>query len=330
MRHGAAPFGAAALALALAGGAAAAELRYATPFPPNHLMQKHMMEAWAKEIETQSNGGLKITFHAGGELGSGPQIYKRVSDGVADMGISLQGFTSDQFPRSLLIEIPGLAKDNQTAARMLWRAFDHIKADYDKVKVIALFATGPNTFIMRKDPLRTLEDFKGKRLRTPSAFLGDVIKAMGASPVSMPINDVYHAMQTGVLDGAGTGTSALEGFKLGEVTRYYTDYTAGVSPLFIVMNQRSYDRLSPEHRALIDKTTGLELSLVGAKVYDEEATRQLEAEIKAGRGELIKMSPAEEKRIDAAIAPVTEKLLAEREAKGVPARAIVAAMKGGA
>lgn len=316
--------------LALGAAAHAAELRYGSPFPPNHIMQKHMMEPWAKEIEAQSKGTLKITFHPGGELGSGPQMYKRVMDGVADMGISLQGFTSDQFPRTLLIELPGLAKDNQTAARMLYRAYDLIKQDYERTKVLALWSTGPNTFMMRKDPVRGIDDLKGKRLRTPSAFLGEIIKAIGASPVSMPINDLYHALQTGVLDGAGTGTGALEGFKLGEVIKYYTDYTVGVSPLFIVMNPRSYDRLSPEHRALIDKNTGLELSLKGAKVYDDESIRQLDAELKAGRGELHKMSPAEQKRLDDAIAPVSEKLIADREAKGIPARKIVETMKGGA
>jgi TRAP-type C4-dicarboxylate transport system substrate-binding protein len=146
----------------------------------------------------------------------------------------------------------------------------------------------------------------------------------------MQIGDVYQAMQTGVLDAILTGHSALEGFKLGEVSKYYPDYTFGVSPLFLVMNQRSYDRLSAEHRAIIDRTSGEKLSQLGAGVYDAEAVRQLENEIKAGRGEVNKLSDAERKKIEAAVAPVADKMIVDREAAGIPARRILAAMKGGA
>lgn len=321
----------AALACAAFGTSApAAELRLATAFPPSHLMQTRMLNPWAAEVAKESNGDLKINMHPGGELVSGPNTFKRIQDGIADIGESLQGYTSDQFPRTLLIELPGLAKDNATATRMMWRAVEHLKPEYDKTKVLALWSTGPNTVIMRKDPVRTVEDLKGKRIRTPSALLGEVGKALGMSPVSMAIGEVYQAMQTGVLDAVFTGTSALEGFKLGEVAKYYSDYSFGVSPLFLVMNQRSYDRLTASQRAVLDKTTGLKLSLLGAEVYDAEAVRQLDNEIKAGRGELIKLPEAERKKLEAAIAKIPEKLIADREAAGIPARKIIETMKGGA
>lgn len=309
------------------GLAGAVDLRLATPFPPTHLMQVHMLKPWTDEVAQQSNGQLKIAIHAGGELGSGPQMFKRVVDGVTDIGESLNGFTSDQFPRTLMIELPGLAKDNATATRMLWKAVDLLRPEYERTKILALWSTGPNVIMTRKDPFRKIEDIKGKRIRTPSAFLGEVGKALGMSPVSLPISDVYQALQTGVVDAIFSGTSAVEGFKLGEVLKYYSDYEFGVSPLFLVMNQRSYDRLSAEHRALIDKTTGLELSLKGAAVYDREAIRQLDNEIKAGRGELLKIAAEDRQRLEAAFRGVPDKLIVDREAAGIPAQRIVAAFK---
>ena len=314
----------------LAVGADAAELRLATAFPPTHLMQTRMLNPWAEEVSKASNGSLVIKMHPGGELVSGPNTFKRVQDGVADIGESLQGYTSDQFPRTLLIEMPGLAKDNATATQMMWRAIELLKPEYDKTRILALWSTGPNTVVMRKDPVRTVEDLKGKRVRTPSALLGDVAKALGMSPVSMQIGDVYQAMQTGVIDAVLTGHSALEGFKLGEVSKYYPDYAFGVSPLFLVMNQRSYDRLSAEHRALLDRTAGQKLSLVGAGVYDAEAIRQLDNEVKAGRGEVNKLPDAERRKLEAAIAPLSDKMITDREAAGIPAKRILATMKGGA
>lgn len=315
---------------AFAGTAPAAELRLATAFPPTHLMQVRMLNPWAAEVAKESKGDLKINMHVGGELVSGPNTFKRIQDGIADIGESLQGYTSDQFPRTLLIELPGLAKDNATATQMLWRAVELLKPEYDKTKILALWSTGPNTVLMRKDPVRTVEDLKGKRVRTPSALLGEVGKALGMSPVSMQVGDIYQAMQTGVLDAVFTGTSALEGFKLGEVTKYYSDVSFGVSPLFLVMNQRSYERLSAAQRAIIDRTSGLKLGMVGAQVYDAEAIRQLDNEIKAGRGELIKLPEAEKKKLEAAIAGIPAKIIADREAAGIPAKKIIDTMKGGA
>jgi len=328
--NGLAALSVAAAAVCAAGSATAVELRLASSFPPTHLMTVHMLKPWAEEVDKLSNGQLKINFHTGGELVSGPNTFKRIGDGIADMGYSLQGYTVDQFPRTLLIEVPGVAKDCVSAVRGLWQAHDLIKADYDRTKILALWATGPNVVMSRKDPIRTLEDLKGKRIRSPSSFLGEIGKAMGASPVSMQITEVYQALQTGVLDAMFTGTSAIRGFKLGEVVKYYTDYEFGVSPLFLVMNQRSYDRLSAEHKAIIDRTSGMALSLKGAEVYDREAITQLQDEIKAGRGEAIKISAAERARWAASYRAVEEKLITDLEAKNVPARRIVAAMRAGA
>jgi TRAP-type C4-dicarboxylate transport system substrate-binding protein len=314
-------------ALAAPGTVGAVELRLAHSFPPKHLMQVHMLEPWAAEVAKQTNGELTIKFHPGGDLVSGPTTYKRIADGIADMGYSLQGYTSDQFPRSLLMELPGLATDNATAARMMWRAIDLLQPEYEKTKIIALWSTGPNVIMTRKDPFRRIDDINGKRIRTPSAFLGEVAKAIGASPVSLQITDVYQSLQTGVIDAVLTGTAALEGFKLGEVVKHYSDYQFGVSPLFAVMNQKSYERLSAAHRAVIDKTTGLALSLKGAATYDSEAIRQLDAELKAGRGELHKMTADERRRMDAAVLPLLDKIISDRESKGIPARRIVEKMK---
>jgi TRAP-type C4-dicarboxylate transport system substrate-binding protein len=316
-------------AAGLTAGAGAVELRLAHAFPPNHLMHVHMFQPWAAEVAKQTNGELTIKLHPGGDLVSGPTTYKRVADGVADMGYSLQGYTSDQFPRSLLMELPGLAPDNATAARMMHRALDLLQPEYDKTKVLALWSTGPNVIMTRRDPFKRLEDINGKRIRTPSAFLGEVAKAIGASPVSLQITDVYQSMQTGVIDAVLTGYAALEGFKLGEVIKHYSDYQFGVSPLFAVMNQKSYERLSAAHRAVIDRTAGLALALKGAGTYDSEAVRQLDQEIKSGRGELHKIAAAERRRMDDAIRPLFDKLVADRESKGIPARQIIEKMRAG-
>jgi TRAP-type C4-dicarboxylate transport system substrate-binding protein len=305
--------------------ASAVELRFAHGFPGNHIIHKNVFEPWAEEVAKRSNGTLTIRIYSGGALGPAPATYQRVKAGVADIGYSLQGFTSDQFPRTLLAEMPDVAQDNVTATRKLWGAFDLIKDDYQGVKVLALFSTGPNVISTREKIVRVPDDIKGMRIRVPSKLVGDVLRSMGASPVFMTITDVYNAVQTGVIEGVATGTSAIRGFKFGEVLKYYGEYAFGVSPQFVVMNQASYDKLSPEHRKIIDETTGLELSLKGARVYDKEAVDQLEEEIKRGRGHLVKVTPEQRKLWDTAIRAPLDKAVAER--KDINAQRILDAMR---
>lgn len=316
---------AAVLTLGVASTAQAVELRFMTGFPASHLLQKNVWEPWAEEVAKRSKGTLTIRMFPGGALGPAPATFQRVKSGVADIGYSLQGFTSDQFPRTLLVEIPDVARENVTATRKMWAVYDLLKDDYQGVKVIGLLSTGPNVIATRDKLVRVPEDIRGLRLRVPSKLLGDVLGAVGASPVFMNITEVYNAVQTGVLAGVTTGTSAIRGFKLGEVIKYYNDYEFGVSPQFVVMNQASYDKLSPEHKKIIDETTGLNFSLKGAKVYDDEAVIQLKEEVDRGRGQAIKVSAAERAAWDKSIKPAMDKAVAER--KGIDTARILDALR---
>lgn len=309
----------------IATGASAVELRFATGFPATHIIQKNVFEPWAQEVAKRSNGSLTVRMYPGGALGPAPAIFQRVKAGVADIGYSLQGFTSDQFPRTLLAEWPDVAQDNTSASRKLWAAYELIKADYDGVKVLGLSSTGPNVITTREKLVRVPDDVKGMRIRVPSKLVGEILTAVGASPVFMNITEVYNAVQTGVIGGVATGTSALRGFKLGEVLRYYNDYAFGVSPQFVVMNQASYDKLSAEHKKIVDDTTGLAFSLKIGAVYDREAVIQLKEEVDRGRGQAIKITDAERAQWDQAIRPALDKAIAER--KGIDAAKILAAMK---
>ena len=118
-------------------------------------MQKHVWEPWAEEVAKKSNGTLTIRMYPGGALGPAPATFQRVKAGVADIGYSLQGFTSDQFPRTLLLEMPDVAQDNATATRKLWAVYDLIKDDYPGVKVLGLLSTGPNVLATRDKAVRT-------------------------------------------------------------------------------------------------------------------------------------------------------------------------------
>ena len=67
------------------------ELSYSNFFPPTHL-HSILAEEWIKEIETRTNGAVKITYYPGGTLTPAPKTYDGVAEGISDIGMSLMLF----------------------------------------------------------------------------------------------------------------------------------------------------------------------------------------------------------------------------------------------
>jgi TRAP-type C4-dicarboxylate transport system substrate-binding protein len=249
-------------------------------------------------------------------------------DGIADITFGLQGYTSKQFPRTTLIELPAVAADAIEATRKMWAVFDqHLAIEYQRVKVLALWGNEGPLLMSRDKPIRKIDDLKGLKVRVPSKDQADLIAALGGTPVSMPASEMYRALSTGIVDVLLVPSTVISSFKIGEVAKYYTTgLLFGRSPFFLAMNQKSYDNLSKDHKTIVDKTTGRALSLVGAKVYEEEGAKDLEGVRKSGKHEVINFSPEEVKKGNALLVKARDQIVAGMEKNGVPAKAILAAL----
>ena len=89
------------------------------------------------------------------------------------------------------------------------------------IKVLGYICGGARDIVLRNRPIRTVEDFKGLKIRADQAPTSTgVLKALGASPTPVPYSGVYQALQTGVVDAAENPPSGLLGQKWYEVTKY--------------------------------------------------------------------------------------------------------------
>ena len=286
------------------------------------------MRPWSKDLAKQSGGGLTVRIYPGGALGKGPvQQFKRAVDGIADITFGLQGFTSNLFPRTGLIELPGMAKNAAIAAGKLWDAFPQLAPEYKRVKVLALWTNESQVLMTRDKPIRSVADMKGLKFRVPSKTQSKAIEALGGVPVFMPINRVYNALNTGVIDGIMTGPSTVLSFKFHEVAKYFTvGLPIGRSPFFLVMNKNTWNGLSAKDKALIDKTTGRGLSVKASKFYMKAGAKGLGVVKKSKKHEVIRFSAAESAKAQAILQASRVKTVADLQSKGIPAGAILKAM----
>jgi TRAP-type C4-dicarboxylate transport system substrate-binding protein len=178
----------------------------------------------------------------------------------------------------------------------------------------------------RAKPVRTLEDLKGMRIRTPSAAQSAQLTALGAVPVDMPVTQIYNAIERGVIDGTMIPLSAMLDFKLLEVVKYLTiDAPLGRSPFLVAMQRKRYESLPADLKKIIDDTTGLEMSLGGARSYDKKNKAALE-EAKKTR-EVIPLAAAERNRWLEIFRKLAKEKAEEVDKKGLPGTALVKAYR---
>lgn len=166
-----------------------------------------------------------------------------------------------------MIELPGVAKDAVVAANQLCDAFPLLAPEWRCVEALGLRTNERQTLMTKSKPIRTIANLKDMKIRVPSKAQGVTLKALGAVPIFMPINRVYNALNTGVIDGVMTGPSTVLSFKFDEVAKYCTTgLPLGRSPFFLMMNRDTWKKQSDAHKDIIRKTTGRAMSTKGSAI----------------------------------------------------------------
>ncbi len=315
-----------AVAVSLALPAAAEELSFANFTPPFHTVNASVIEKLNADLSAATGGELTVRGYHGGELGAGPvEQYVRAVQGVADITWGLPGYTSSQFGKTMIVELPGTLNNEDAGYAALWAAYgDNLAAEFPGTVPLALWTSEPNILIMKDHVVRQPSDMAGLKVRVAGATAAEVATALGATPVQMPINQVYNALQTGLIDGVITGSSTLSDFKLDEVANSYTfGANLGRLAFYAVMGQAKYDGLSDAQKAAIDAAKGVALSQSAEEAWNATSDAAVAAARATGDNTFVDLTEAEAAAFAAVIAPVTGAYVAS-----VGGEATLAAMQG--
>ncbi|ODT83689.1 MAG: ABC transporter substrate-binding protein [Pelagibacterium sp. SCN 64-44] len=298
------------------------ELSFANYMAPTHPYVAGAFQPFADLVAEKTGNALTVHLYNGGELGAGPDAqYDRVVEGVADLAVSLPGYTASNFPLTLLTELPGVI-DEQTGTGVIWKNIDLFQPEYQRVKLIALWSSAANLLYTKK-PVRSPADLAGLNIRVPSRNAGLLVEAWGGSPVSMPVSEIYTALQTGVIDGAMIDGTATTAFRLAEVTDYLTvGIESTISPFFIVMNRDQFNALPADQQAALEEA-GLQASVLGNQTQLNVAAAGIKAFADAPGKELITLSEDEARAFHDLNAPVVARIVAET---GGNAQAVIDAL----
>ena len=296
-------------------------IKFSTWHPPVSREVKTVWIPMLEELKKRSNGRITYTMYAGGALGKGPEHYDIVAKGLSDMGYFTATWTPGRFPLSDVLSLAAWVDGKDVGTDIGNAMYKRIlKQEFPGVKVIELNGC-IQAFLWTTKPVRTLEDCKGLRIRSPGGHQTNYIKSLGAEPVFMPLGDVYLAMETGTIDGLVTCPPLVLAFKLYEVAKHGTIATFGCVTEGVIMNEKSWERTPDDLKPIIEEVCSNPFRTTGG--LNRDVYKVMIKEIKEKGVDLYRLPQEEQARWFSKFQGETEKWVSELEAKGLPAKQAV-------
>lgn len=293
---------------------------------PEHVQGTMAMIPFSEEVAKITEGRVNFKVYPGGALGGPKDTLDNIVTGIMDAGWGLHGYNAGKFPVHSVLQLPFLAdgtgEELSIVAQKLYDEFPEIQKEYSDVKLLWVHAADPYAIITKGKAVRSFEDVKGLKLRTPSVEAGEMIKSWGATPVSLPAPEIYDALQKGVIDGGVLPVAAIKDFNLTDIVDYVTLGNFNTSIFYVLMNKNSWNKISPEDQKKIEKELiGLPMATKAGKAFDYQK-EQAEKGAKAAGVEFITLPDNELEKFKDKSKVVKEKWLSDMKAKGIDGQKI--------
>lgn len=213
-------------------------LRFAH-FVPNVGTPPAIDQWWAEEITRRSDGKVKVEIFWAGSLGTAKEILDLVSSRTVDIGAISQAYFPAELPLvgatgSLMLGF----EDHETAVKVtdrLVKEFNFVQNELKRNNIYPVYFNGlaPYRPFCTK-PIRTLDDFKGLKIRSWGRYVPGMWQSLGAVPVDMLPAEIYSGLQSGLIDCAFLSNDLVEALKLHEVAKYAWSHHLGALPGYAI------------------------------------------------------------------------------------------------
>ncbi len=304
-------------------------LRFQHFVSPNSANPKYFIEPWAKKVEADSNGRLKIEIVPFMQLGGkAPEQYDYIRDGVIDGGWVIPGYQPGRFPEAEAMEMPFMTtKSAEEASIAAWEFTQkHLADDFADVHLIAAHMHGPGIVHKRGTEIKATDDFDGLKLRGPSRAATMLLNKLGATPIGMPVPAFPEALSKGVVDGGVITWEMAPSLKLDDLADSHTDVAGdkALYNLFFIwaMNKDVYEGLPDDLKAVIDANSGEMASAWAGRAHDT-GDKDGRAAMEAAANPLAVTSPEQTARMQALGEEVVADWIVEAGKKGLDGQLLI-------
>ena len=216
-----------AVMMAAALPAAAENITASVWFPESHPLTGDGYLELAKTLEEVSGGDLTLQVYTGTSLLPPAAHLSGLQDGIVDMTYHAGTYTPSDLPEDNVLASLGIGMDDSMVAMMAVADFymndAGMEAMFDRLGIVFLgsYAT-PQYVLICSSSVTTLEDIKGKKIRTPSPVHAAWVESVGGTPVSVPSSEMFSGLEKGQFDCVFNAANDLKSRSLWDVAKYTT------------------------------------------------------------------------------------------------------------
>lgn len=290
------------LASTMASVAAPAVMRVAFADAPQFTFKLHhafsavssahdkFLAPWARQVEAQSGGRIRIDLFPSMQLGGAPaDLFDQARDGVADIVWARPRNTPGRFPKIEAFELPFVPSRRALVSSKAIEDYARANlADEFRDVYPICFSCSDRGVLHTNRPVHTIEEMRGLRLHVQTRFTAAAMHALGAVGVPMPSAQLPLAIAQHVVEGCIDPWDMVPTFKLNDLLKTHTEFSdlsLSTTSFVLAMNKAAYDRLPRDLKTVIDNNSGQPAATIAGAMWDVQASAVVD--MVSGRGDPI-------------------------------------------
>jgi TRAP-type C4-dicarboxylate transport system substrate-binding protein len=294
-----------------------------TPYTDGEFHTRNI-KIFVEDVKKATAGGLDIAVHSNGSLIKLPDILRAVSTGQVNMGEFLLGAYGNEDPIYAADNVPFVASGYEAAFKFYQAQKPLLEKKLQSRGMRLLYSVAwPGQGIYTKDPVKTVADFKGLKMRTYSPQTARLAELLGTSPIVVQTPEVPQMFATGAMQAMITSSATGTATKAWEFVKNYYKTNAWNPKNVVVVNERAFGRLPKDQQdALLKAAAAAE-----PRGWEMSKAREKEGDETLARNGVSVNEPSAE--IKSALAKIGEQMAAEWEkAAGADGQAALKAYRG--
>lgn len=301
-------------------------IKVADSFPNTNPISKFGTQVWIKRLEELGKGKIEVEYYPAEQLGKAASLLDVVKNRVADVVYLGSLYYTDKLPLSSIVGNPGLVKDAASGTKAYHKLVteDLYEIEYKPhgVKPLWAVALNPYQIVTSDRPVKTMNDFKGLKIRTGGGMQDQIVKELGGTPVSVPAPEIYTSWERGTIDGSLLSLFSWPGYQVDKIAKY-SSINATLSSFGVIyaVNESVWESWPEDVRQIV-----LQASKEVAEAFPESVMKheeELMNQYKAQGIEFYEISNEELAKWNEKLDRLNQEWVKSMEQKGLPGNDIM-------
>ncbi|MBR4741890.1 MAG: DctP family TRAP transporter solute-binding subunit [Desulfovibrio sp.] len=209
---------------------------------------------FAKLVHERTNGEVTIEVYPSSQLGNQRQLVDKLSNGTLDLTLTGTAVLGNFVPEVSVFDLPFLFRDRAHAYKILDTLGMEVCAIGENKGMItlAIWENGLRHFTNNRRPIVVPEDMRGLTFRVmEQPIYIEMMKSLGATPISMSLKDLYEALQSNIVDGQENPLAHIATKKFYEVQKYLSLSAHTYAAEVLLISKEAWNKLNREQQKIV-------------------------------------------------------------------------------